>query len=112
MMFIVAVPATSSAGLAASRDGASTSLHKPLRRNILSSYDMANFRTFSPPMDEQENFRCRVAWRSAERGSTVSLGSGPFNGPYSYKSRFEDGNGTNPDELLAALSHWPRIGDF
>ncbi|HUZ91972.1 MAG TPA: OsmC family protein [Methylocella sp.] len=35
-------------------------------------------------------------------GGTVSLGSGAFNGPYSYKSRFEDGSGTNPEELLAA----------
>ena len=51
MMFIVAVPVTSSAGLAASRDGASTALHKPLRRNILSSYDMAIFLAFLPPMD-------------------------------------------------------------
>jgi hypothetical protein len=37
--------------LAASRDGASTALHKPLRRNILSSYDMAISRAFFPPMD-------------------------------------------------------------
>jgi OsmC subfamily peroxiredoxin len=35
-------------------------------------------------------------------GGTVSLGSGAFNGPYSCKSRFEDGSGTNPEELLAA----------
>jgi len=50
----------------------------------------------------QENFRCRVAWRSSEWGGTVSFGSGAFNGPYSYKSRFEDGSGTNPEELIAA----------
>jgi osmotically inducible protein OsmC len=51
----------------------------------------------------QENFRCRVAWRSSEwGGGTVSFGSGAFNGPYSYKSRFEDGSGTNPEELIAA----------
>ncbi len=35
-------------------------------------------------------------------GGTVSFGSGAFNGPYSYKSRFEDGSGTNPEELIAA----------
>jgi hypothetical protein len=51
MMFIVAVPVTSSAGLAASRHGASPALHNPLRRNILSGYDMAIFRAFFPPMD-------------------------------------------------------------
>ncbi len=33
---------------------------------------------------------------------SVALGSGAFKGPYSYKSRFEDGTGTNPEELLGA----------
>src|SRR5213595_3584338 len=33
---------------------------------------------------------------------TVKLGSGAFEGPYSYSSRFEDGAGTNPEELIAA----------
>jgi len=33
---------------------------------------------------------------------SVALGSGAFKGPYSYKSRFEDGSGTNPEELLGA----------
>jgi osmotically inducible protein OsmC len=33
----------------------------------------------------------------------MSLGSGAFEGAYSFKSRFEEGdNGTNPEELLAA----------
>src|SRR5918993_4007377 len=33
----------------------------------------------------------------------MSLGSGAFEGKYSFKSRFEEGdNGTNPEELLAA----------
>jgi osmotically inducible protein OsmC len=35
----------------------------------------------------------------------VSLGSGAFSGPYSAKSRFEDGDGitgTNPEELIGA----------
>jgi osmotically inducible protein OsmC len=37
------------------------------------------------------------------RGSgTMSLGSGAFEGPYSFASRFEDGDGTNPEELIAA----------
>src|SRR5947209_20225781 len=35
------------------------------------------------------------------RGS-VKLGSGAYDGPYSYKSRFESGTGTNPEELIAA----------
>ena len=33
---------------------------------------------------------------------TVSLESGAFEGPYSFTSRFEDGTGTNPEELIAA----------
>jgi osmotically inducible protein OsmC len=37
----------------------------------------------------------------AGRG-TVKLGSGAFEGPYSFVSRFEDGPGTNPEELLGA----------
>jgi osmotically inducible protein OsmC len=33
---------------------------------------------------------------------TVSLGSGAYEGAYSFVSRFEDGTGTNPEELIAA----------
>ncbi|HUX32287.1 MAG TPA: OsmC family protein [Gemmatimonadaceae bacterium] len=33
---------------------------------------------------------------------TVKLGSGAFDGPYSFTSRFENGTGTNPEELLGA----------
>ena len=32
----------------------------------------------------------------------VSLGSGTFSGRYSFSSRFEEGGGTNPEELIAA----------
>ena len=33
---------------------------------------------------------------------TVALGSGAFEGPYSFPSRFEEGAGTNPEELIGA----------
>lgn len=33
---------------------------------------------------------------------TVSVGSGLFEGQYSFKTRFEDEPGTNPEELIAA----------
>ena len=33
---------------------------------------------------------------------TVRLGSGAFEGQYSFASRFEEGTGTNPEELIAA----------
>jgi osmotically inducible protein OsmC len=32
----------------------------------------------------------------------MRLGGGAFEGPYSFSSRFEEGEGTNPEELLAA----------
>ncbi|WP_432559906.1 OsmC family peroxiredoxin [Granulicoccus sp. GXG6511] len=32
----------------------------------------------------------------------VTVGNGVHTGPYSFKSRFEDGSGTNPEELIAA----------
>jgi osmotically inducible protein OsmC len=32
----------------------------------------------------------------------MSLGSGAFEGSYSFASRFESGEGTNPEELIAA----------
>lgn len=32
----------------------------------------------------------------------IRLGSGAFEGPYSFMSRFESGSGTNPEELLGA----------
>ena len=37
-----------------------------------------------------------------EGNGTMRLGGGAYEGPYSFKSRFEDGNGTNPEELIAA----------
>jgi len=33
---------------------------------------------------------------------TVKLGSGAYEGQYSFTSRFESGTGTNPEELVAA----------
>jgi osmotically inducible protein OsmC len=33
---------------------------------------------------------------------SVSLGSGTFKGEYSFPSRFEEGKGTNPEELIGA----------
>lgn len=43
-------------------------------------------------------------WRGdLKSGSgTMRLGSGAFEGAYSFPSRFENGAGTNPEELIAA----------
>lgn len=38
----------------------------------------------------------------SEGSGTMRLGSGAFEGAYSFKSRFADGAGTNPEELLGA----------
>ena len=39
----------------------------------------------------------------AEGSGRLKVGSGAFEGPYSFKSRFEEGqNATNPEELLGA----------
>jgi len=32
----------------------------------------------------------------------MDTGSGAFSGPYSFSSRFEEGEGTNPEELIGA----------
>lgn len=37
-----------------------------------------------------------------EGAGTVAFGSGGYEGTYSFASRFEDGSGTNPEELLGA----------
>lgn len=43
-------------------------------------------------------------WRGDLRGGSgsFSVGSGAFAGQYSYKTRFEEEPGTNPEELIAA----------
>jgi osmotically inducible protein OsmC len=43
-------------------------------------------------------------WRGTlrEGSGTLKLGSGLFEGPYTYASRFEEGKGTNPEELIGA----------
>ncbi|AOW80679.1 peroxiredoxin, OsmC subfamily [Halodesulfurarchaeum formicicum] len=37
-----------------------------------------------------------------EGAGSMALGSGAFEGTYSFDSRFADGNGTNPEELIGA----------
>jgi osmotically inducible protein OsmC len=43
-------------------------------------------------------------WKgNLKQGSgTIKLGGGAFEGPYSFASRFEQGPGTNPEELIGA----------
>ena len=48
--------------------------------------------------------KAEAEWKGdlKEGAGTVTLGSGAFTGPYSFKSRMEDGTGTNPEELIGA----------
>jgi osmotically inducible protein OsmC len=48
--------------------------------------------------------KAEAHWEGSIRDGqgSVRLGSGAFEGPYSFTSRFEDGPGTNPEELLGA----------
>jgi osmotically inducible protein OsmC len=43
-------------------------------------------------------------WRGDLRGGEgdLTVGDGVFKGAYSFSSRFEEGEGTNPEELIAA----------
>jgi len=48
--------------------------------------------------------KANAIWNGDLKGGEgkVSLESGLFEGPYTFASRFEDGKGTNPEELIAA----------
>jgi osmotically inducible protein OsmC len=48
------------------------------------------------------NAEARWEGKIQEGKGTMKLGSGAFEGSYSFKSRFEDGPGTNPEELIGA----------
>ena len=43
-------------------------------------------------------------WKGDLKGGSgrLEVGDGVFEGGYSFKSRFEEGDGTNPEELIAA----------
>ena len=48
--------------------------------------------------------KAEAEWKgSLSRGSgRMKVGSGAFEGPFSFPSRFEDGPGSNPEELIGA----------
>jgi osmotically inducible protein OsmC len=48
--------------------------------------------------------KAEAVWQGTlrEGGGTLKLGSGVYEGPYTYASRFEDAPGTNPEELIGA----------
>jgi osmotically inducible protein OsmC len=46
----------------------------------------------------------KATWEGTLKGGkgTMALGSGAYEGPFSFLSRFESGGGTNPEELIGA----------
>jgi lipoyl-dependent peroxiredoxin len=48
------------------------------------------------------NAKARWEGGLPEGNGTLGFGSGAFEGQYSYGSRFEEGTGTNPEELIGA----------
>jgi lipoyl-dependent peroxiredoxin len=48
--------------------------------------------------------KANAEWKGGLKGGkgNLSLGSGAYQGEYSFQSRFEEGSGTNPEELIAA----------
>jgi len=57
--------------------------------------------------------KAEAAWHGtfADGEGKMRLGSGAFEGAYSYRSRMEEGPGTNPEELLgAAHAGYPTTG--
>jgi len=48
--------------------------------------------------------RAEARWDGTLQGGngTMRMASGSYEGPYSFQSRFEEGDGTNPEELIAA----------
>ena len=48
--------------------------------------------------------KSEAVWKGTlrEGSGTMKLGSGAYEGPYTYASRFESGPGTNPEELIGA----------
>jgi lipoyl-dependent peroxiredoxin len=48
--------------------------------------------------------RANARWEGSltEGNGTMRMASGAYEGPYSFQSRFQEGEGTNPEELIAA----------
>ncbi len=48
--------------------------------------------------------RAEARWDGSlqDGNGTMRMASGAYEGPYSFQSRFQEGDGTNPEELIAA----------
>jgi lipoyl-dependent peroxiredoxin len=48
--------------------------------------------------------KAQARWEGSlqDGNGTMRMATGAYEGPYSFQSRFEEGDGTNPEELIAA----------
>ena len=46
--------------------------------------------------------KATASWNGGLKGGNGTMAFGAFEGPYTFKSRFEEGEGTNPEELIGA----------
>jgi osmotically inducible protein OsmC len=48
--------------------------------------------------------KAQARWEGSlqDGNGTMRMATGSYEGPYSFQSRFEEGDGTNPEELIAA----------
>ena len=48
--------------------------------------------------------KAQARWEGSlqDGNGTMRMATGAYEGPYSFQSRFEEGEGTNPEELIAA----------
>lgn len=61
-------------------------------------------RRFNQTITVMPTRNAEATWKGGlqEGSGQMSFGSGAFEGAYSFKSRFENGKGTNPEELIGA----------
>src|SRR4051794_33175735 len=64
-------------------------------------FGSTRFRDWRPRMPKRT---ASAVWNGSltEGSGKMRMGSGAYEGPYSFQSRFEEGDGTNPEELIAA----------
>src|SRR5919108_42100 len=87
---------------------AAASSSQLLKRVSGSSTGSHSARSFGiNPTEEEATMptrRANAVWNGSltEGNGTMRMASGAYEGPYSFQSRFEEGDGTNPEELIAA----------
>ncbi|MEZ4580403.1 MAG: OsmC family peroxiredoxin [Caldilineaceae bacterium] len=72
--------------------------------SLLSDQDTRVTESFQPRRNHMAVRSSQAEWQGNLRAGngTMKLGSGMFEGPFTFASRFESGKGTNPEELIGA----------